>query len=142
MGKSGISNPTRIAAIVLNALVVVGILYNAGNDPPVNQRGWVWLAIFVGCPIVNLLGLSRITGRVFTFITAIFNGVIILGWGGLIALMMVWPLGNKPKGIDLLVLLASWLILVLTEIVLVRISTSKASDGSGQREANKANGSV
>ena len=129
----GFGNLSRIVAIAFNAVFFVVLIYKAINDPPVNLRGWAWFAFFVGCPFVNLFGLSRITGRLLTFVIAVFNGVVTLWWGGLIALMMVWPLGSKPKGIDLLLLIASWLILVLTEVILLRLSTSKMSDDSEQR---------
>ena len=118
----------RVAAIALNAMLLAGIVYKFVDDPPVNPRGWIWLALFLACPMINLLGLSGVIRRIFTPIAAFFNGVGILVWGGLIALMMVWPLGNKPKGIDVLVLLGSLLVLVLTEVVLVRMVASKRSE--------------
>ncbi len=117
----------RRAAIALNVLLLAGILYKFFDDPPVNQRGWIWLAIFLGCPTINLLGLSRAIGRIFTVIAALFNGAGILVWGGLIALMMVWPLGNKPKGMDLVILIGSWLVLILTEVVLVSNEKPKSA---------------
>ena len=117
----------RIAAIALNVLLLAGILYKFIDDPPVNQRGWIWLAIFLGCPTINLLGLSRVIGRIFTVIAALLNGAGILVWGGLVALMMVWPLGNKPKGMDLVILIGSWLVLILTEVFLVSNEKPKSA---------------
>lgn len=128
MGDPGMIRPARVMAIILNVLLLAGIVYKVINDAPVDQRGWIWLAIFLGCPTVNLLGLSGVVNRIFTVIATIFNCAAILVWGGLIALMMVWPLGNKPKGIEVVVLVGSWLVLILTEVVLVRMAKSKTSE--------------
>ena len=122
--------PGRIAAIALNVLLLACIVYKFVDDPPVNQRGWIWLALFLGCPTINFLGLSRVIGRIFTVIAALFNGAGVLVWGGLIALMMVWPLGSKPKGIDVVILIASWLVLILTEVILVRMVSAEKSKSS------------
>jgi len=122
------ARPVRLATIALNALLLAGIAYNFVDDPPVNERGWIGLALFLGCPTMNLLGLSVVLSRTFTVVAAFFNGAGILVWGGLIALMMVWPMGNKPKGIEVVILTGSWLVLILTEVVLVRMAASKCSE--------------
>ncbi len=119
--------PERAATIALNALLLGGIIYKFVDDPPVNERGWIWLALFLGCPAMNLLGLSGAIHRTFTLVAAFINGAGVLVWGVLIALMMVWPMGNKPKGIEVVVLIGSWLVLVLTEVVLVRMAANKRS---------------
>ncbi len=121
------ARPARVATAALNVLLLAGIAYKFVDDPPVNERGWIWLALFLGCPAMNVLGLSGVFSRTSTVIAAFFNGAGILVWGGLIALMMVWPMGNRPKGVEVVVLTGSWLVLVLTEVVLVRMAASKRS---------------
>ncbi len=123
--------PVRVATIALNLLLLTGIAYKFLGDPPVNERGWIWLALFLGCPAMNLLGLSGAIGRTFAVVAAFFNGAGILVWGGLIALMMVWPMGNKPKGIEVVILIGSWLVLVLTEVVLARMARVNRPGFSG-----------
>jgi hypothetical protein len=116
------------AVIVFNLALLLFIVYKFFEAPPIDKRGWVWLAVFMGCPAINLLGLLGIVHRLFIVLATFTNAAAVLVWGGLIGLMMVWPMGNKPKGIEAVVLIGSWLFLVLTEVVLVRMAVAHRSE--------------
>ena len=116
------------AVAIFNVVLLFFIVYKSFEAPPVDKRGWIWLAVFMGCPIINLLGLSGIVHRLFTVLAAITNAAAVLAWGGLIGLMMVWLMGNIPKGIEAVVLIGSWMFLVLTEVVLWRMAATHYSE--------------
>ncbi len=122
-------NPSlRTAAIIANGLLTIGIVHKFINEARDfgNPRAWLWLAVIIGCPLLNLIGLFKIWVRVTPVLAAVYNGCAICVWGFLIFLMMVWPMGAKPKGLDLVILPTSWLILLLTEAVLIRLIIPKA----------------
>ncbi len=116
-----------VTAMTMNALLVVGIIYKFIDDSADinNLRAVIWLAILLGCPVLNLLGLFKRWGSVTKYLAAIYNGIAFLFWTFLILLMMVWPMGSKPKGLDLVAISVSWIILIFTEVVLIRMIINK-----------------
>ena len=123
----------RVVAIIMNGLLIIGIFYKFIDDSADfdNLRAVIWLAILLGCPVANLLGLFKLWGRVTKILAVIYNGISIFIWTFFILLMMIWPMGSKPKGLALLVISMSWLILILTEVVLVRMIRQRKTTGSG-----------
>jgi hypothetical protein len=123
----------RVMATIMNGLLIVGIVYKFIDDSADldNLRAVIWLAILLGCPVVNLLGLFKIWSRVTKFLAVIYNGISIFIWTFFIFLMMVWPMGSKPKGLALLAISISWLFLILTEVVLIRMIIHNKHRGPG-----------
>lgn len=110
----------RNIALLLNLLLFAFFAYAVYTSMPSDMRGWLWVVAIFCFLLLNGLGLFALAGRLFAVMATLSNGVMIIGWGGMIALMMVWPMGNTPEGFELLGLLASWLALVVTEVALIR----------------------
>ncbi len=131
----------RFFAIALNVALLVGIIYKIAGDPPNDAHGWGVVATAFGYLVLCVIGLTGLFGRLFAAVAAVFTGMAVLVWGGLIALMIVWPMGNKPEGLELAFLAGSWLVLVFTGGVLVYMVGFKApnSKGSSGNIAEKEN---
>ena len=106
----------KAATITMNALLVIGVVYKFIADAPDHGdiRTWLWLGIIVSCPVLNILGLLQWRRRLLGILAAAYNGIAVCVWAFFIFLMMVWPMGNKPKGLELVIILASLALMALT----------------------------
>ena len=116
------AQPVAAAAFLVNALLVAGILFMIVTliGEWDNPKLWIFAGVVLACPALNLAGLYAWPGAAVRILAIFCNSASLVLWGGMIVLMMVWPLGSKPRGMDLVVLLGSWAVLALTECVLIR----------------------
>ncbi|MBN1291210.1 MAG: hypothetical protein JXB48_05155 [Candidatus Latescibacteria bacterium] len=108
-------------AILLNVTMFIGLVYlviesNADID---NAQAVVWTGIALGFPLINIAGLVGIRKKISLIAAFITNTLVFLFYSFVLFLILVWPLGSKPKGNDVIIMWSSYIVIGLTELILI-----------------------
>ena len=120
-GKGERMKAVYFVSMAFNAIIVVVVLRFVLDDPPGTDdiKSWAMIALAVGSPLLNLFALSTRPGILRSFAALTANTAVLGLFGLTIFLMLVWPLGSKPRGTDLFCMLSAYAAVLVTEGALV-----------------------
>ena len=108
----------RIVSIILNIGVIafilsMGFLENLEFD---NTNSWIFITLAMAAPLINVTGLLRKPGFMKPLIALIVNTLTLSFFSFIILLVMIWPMGSKPRGAELVYVLSLYAALLITEL--------------------------
>jgi hypothetical protein len=108
----------RIAAVILNFGIIAFILGLAVRESLEfdNLNSWVFIAVAMATPLVNISGLLGKPKAMKSLAALIVNTLVLLSFSLIILLVMIWPMGSKPRGAELVYIFSLYSALLFTEL--------------------------
>ncbi len=113
----------RIAAVILNFGIIAFILGLAvrGSLEFDNLNSWVFIAVAMATPLVNISGLLGKPEAMKPWAALIVNTLVLLIFSMIILLVMIWPMGSKPRGAELVYIFSVYSAFLFTEVSLLSL---------------------
>jgi len=108
----------RAVAIILNIGIIAFILGMAFHEnlelDTINA--WVFITAAMVIPLINISGLLGKPEFVKPLIALIANTLVLTVFSFIILLVVIWPLGSKPGGSELVYIISLYSALLFTEL--------------------------
>ena len=107
----------RIIAIILNFGIIAFILGMAFYESMEldNINSYILIAIAMVTPLVNISGLFGKPAFVKPVLALGVNTLVLVIYSFIILLVMIWPMGSKPRGAELVYIFSLYSVLLFTE---------------------------
>lgn len=108
----------RVVSIILNIGIIAFILNLAFLEylEIDNINSWVFIIVAMATPLINISGLLRKPKAMKPLIALVFNTIVLSLFSFIILLVMIWPMGSKPHGTELVYIFSLYLALLFTEL--------------------------
>ena len=108
----------RIVAIILNIGIIAFILGMALHENLEfdNINSWAFITVAMVTPLVNISGLLGKPEFMKPLIALIVNTLVLAIFSFIILLVMIWPMGSKPHGSELVYIFSLYSALLFTEL--------------------------
>ena len=108
----------RIVTIITNIGIIAFILGMALHESLEfdNINSWVFITAAMVTPLVNISGLLGKPEFMKPLIALIVNTLVLSIFSFIILLVMIWPMGSKPHGAELVYIFSLYSALLLTEL--------------------------
>jgi hypothetical protein len=108
----------RIVSIILNIGIIAFILGLAfrGNLEFDNIHSWVFITAAMATPLINISGLLRKPKVIKPLTALIVNTLVLSIFSFIILFVMIWPMGSKPRGAELVYIVSLYSALLFTEL--------------------------
>jgi len=107
----------RIVAAILNigivALILSLVFYESLEFD--NLNSWVFIAVAMITPLINISGLFGKPEFIKPLTVLIANTLVLAFFTPIILLVIIWPMGSKPRGSELIYVLSFYSALLFTE---------------------------
>ena len=109
---------TRIVSVILNIGIIAFILSMAflENLEFDNINSWIFITLAMAAPLINISSLLRKPGFMKPLIALIVNSLTLSFFSFIILLVMIWPMGSKPRGAELVYIFSLYAALLVTEL--------------------------
>jgi hypothetical protein len=109
---------TGIVTIILNIGIIAFILGMALHESLEfdNINSWVFIAVAMVTPLVNISGLLGKPKFMKPLVALIVNTLVLAIFSFIILLVIIWPMGSKPHGAELVYIFSLYTALLFTEL--------------------------
>lgn len=107
-----------MAAIILNFGIIVFILGLALNQSLEldNINLYVFIIVAMLTPLVNISGLRGKPAFIKPVIALVVNTLVLVIFSLIILLVIIWPMGSKPHGMEIVYIFSLYSALLVTEL--------------------------
>ncbi len=115
-----IKKTINIIAIILNVGIVAficGLIINEDLEMD-NVNTWFFIIITMATPVMNLIALSGKL-KIMPILSLVVNTLVLLLATLVIFLVVIWPMGSKPHGLELIYILSLYSALLFSEVALI-----------------------
>ncbi|MFC1884687.1 hypothetical protein ACFL2O_07945 [Thermodesulfobacteriota bacterium] len=108
----------RIVAIILNFGITAFILGLALRESLEfdNINSYVFIAVAMVTPLVNISALLGKPAFIKPLIALLVNTLVLTIFSFIILLVMIWPMGSKPHGMEIVYIFSLYSALLFTEL--------------------------
>ena len=108
----------HIVAIILNFGIIAFILGMASHESLEfdNINPYVFIAVAMVTPLLNISGLLGKPDFMKPLIALAVNTLVLAIFSFIILLVMIWPMGSKPRGAELVYIFSLYSALLFTEL--------------------------
>ena len=113
-----VKSKIRIVAIILNLGIIAFILGMAFHESLEfdNINSYVFITVAMVTPLVNISGLLGKPDSIKPMIALVVNTLVLAIFSLIILLVMIWPMGSKPRGAELVYIFSLYSALLFSEL--------------------------
>ena len=111
----------RIFAIILNfgiIVLILGLVLHKSLELD-NINTYIFIILALVTPLINISGLLGKPAFIKPLMALVVNTVVLAIYSFIILLVMIWPMGSKPRGAELVYVSSLYAALLITELALI-----------------------